>query len=255
MNKTIRSNLTTNVVACFTETAGGGSKRDINAPRNAPMKDPINHLDKVTWHSTFDQFELTADPTDVTVGHTPLATATTPIGVNTLIIHASSGARTTDILLFNHGLGYKPRAKVTIGGAVINAGQKIQDTTSYWRSVSVYVTTTGVYLREQAWAKDATLPAHNQTYRLYVFRQASPTPALPMFSKLAGLLNVARGVIRSDRKYLRRTGVGDEAFSMDGGPTIDIANGKKRTASGGVLTTEVGYTGSMAAPPFVTVGL
>ena len=243
------------VVACFEEPNTTGSELDIDAPRNAPMKDPLNHLSAITWHSAFDQFELAAGPTDVTIGHTAQGIEITNIGVNTLFIAASSGARESDILLYTHGLGYKPRAKVTISGQVVNPGQIIQNSSSWRRSVSVFVTTTGVYLRELAWAKDATLPAHSQAYRVYVFRQAAATPGEPLFSKTGALMTLARDIVRSDKRYLRRTGSGDQEFSMDSGPTVDIANGRKRVANGGVLTTEPGYNGSMSAPAYVTVGL
>ncbi len=243
------------VVACFTEAAGGGDILDFNAPRNAPAKTPKDHLDKVTWHSSFDQFELAAAPADVTINHTSLAAASVTTGIGSVSLTIHGDRRVTDILLFTHGLGYKPRVKVTIGGRVVVSGQIIQDLGDRARIISVYTTTTGVYLRETAFSSSAALPAMDQTYRVYVFRQATPNPSAPLFSNSGGLMTIAREIIRSDRQYLRRTGVGDEEFSMDSGPTMDVANGSKRVANGGVLTSEAGYTGSMAAPPYVMVGL
>lgn len=242
-------------VACFVEAAGGGDWKDINAPRNGPLKDPINHLDKVVWHSDFDQFELAAGPTDVTINHTSLATASTSLVIGSLSFTVYGDRRTTDILLLTHNLGYKPRVKVTIGGRLVVAGQLVQFSSAGARSIAVYTTTTGVYLRETAFSSNVDLPAHNQTYRVFVFRQAQATPGQPVFGQSGGILTIARGIIRSDKRYLRRTGVGDEEFSMDTGPTIDVNNGKKRVANGGVLTTETGYGGSMTAPSYVTVGL
>ncbi|HEV7345788.1 MAG TPA: hypothetical protein VGN60_09190 [Devosia sp.] len=243
------------VAACFEEPNTLGSELDIDAPRNTPMKDPINHLSAITWHSAFDQFELAVGPTDVVIGHTSLAPLSTVLGIGSLSYVVHGDRRETDILLVNHNQGYKPRAKVTIGGRVISAGQMIQDSTQYRRTISVFSTTTGVYLRETAYSSDVELPAHNQSYRVYVFRQAQPTPGVPLFSKSGGVMTLARGMVRSDGKYLRRTGAGDEEFSLDSGPTLDVSNGHKRVANGGVLTTETGYNGSMAAPAYVQVGL
>lgn len=243
------------IVACFEEEAGGGAMFDIDAPRNAPAKTPIAHLDKVTWHSSFDQFELAVGPSDVTINHTSLAAASVTTGIGSITSTVYGARRVTDILLLTHGLGYKPRAKVTIGGRVVVSGQIIQDLTDRVRIVSVFTTTTGVYLRETAFSSSSALPAFDQAYRVYVFRQAQANPSAPLFSNSGGLTTIAREIIRSDRKYLRRTGVGDEEFSIDSGPTLDIANGSKRVANGGVLTTESGYTGSMTAPSYVMVGL
>jgi hypothetical protein len=251
----IRGFTADNIVACFEEEAGGGAMFDIDAPRNAPAKDPIDHLDKVTWHSSFDQFELAAGPTNVTINHTSLAAASVVVGIGSLSLTIYGTRRVTDILLLTHSLGYKPRVKVTISGRVIVSGQTIQNLTDRFRLVSVFTTTTGVYVRETAFSSSSDLPAHSQDYRVFVFKQAAQVPGAPLFSNDESLMTIAREVIRSDKKYLRRTGAGDEEFSMDSGPTIDINNGAKRVANGGVLTTESGYGGSMAAPSYVTVGL
>ncbi|HEV7345463.1 MAG TPA: hypothetical protein VGN60_07505 [Devosia sp.] len=244
------------VVACFVEAAGGGDIFDINAPCNAPAKDPINYLSSIIWHSALDQFELAAGPTDVPIAHASLAPGSTLLGIGAVGLTVHGNTRVTDILLLTHNLGYKPRVKVTIAGKVVTSGQMIQDSTQYRRTVSVFTTTTGVYLRETAFSSDVSLPAHNQTYRVFVFRQATADPAQPLFGKAGSLMTLARGIVRSDGRYLRRTGVGDaQEFSMDSGPTLDVSNGHKRVANGGVLTTEAGYNGSMAAPAYATVGL
>ena len=245
------------VVACFTEPNTTGQIDDYNAARNAPAKTPISHLDKITWHSSFDQFELATNPTDVAINHTSLAANSVTTGIGSILLTIYGNIRVTDILLFTHGLGYKPRVKVTINNKVVVSGQIIQNLNDgRARIVSVYVTTTGVYLRETAYSAVSALPAISQTYRVFVFRQSTQNPSAPLFSDNGTLMTIARGVIRSDKKYLRRTGVGDaEEFSIDRGPTIDIDNGFKRIANGGTLTTETGYGGSMAAPAFVAVGL
>jgi hypothetical protein len=244
-------------VACFEEPNTTGSELDINAPRNAPMKTPLSHLSAVTWHSAFDQFELVVAPTDVTISHTSLAAASVTTGIGSITFIVYGDARTTDILLLTHGLGYIPRVKVTIAGKVVTPGQIIQESAgAYRRNVSVFATTSGVYLRETTYSSNVACPAHSQTYRVFVFKQATANPALAKFSKAGSLLTLAKGIVLSSGKYLRRTGVGDsQEFAMDSGPTIDVANGHKRVANGGVLTTETGYTGSMAAPAYVTVGL
>ena len=38
------------VVACFNEPNQSGSIDDWNAPRNAPIRDPLNNIQNVVWH-------------------------------------------------------------------------------------------------------------------------------------------------------------------------------------------------------------
>ena len=265
----IRGFQSANIIACFDEAPGGGDIFDLDAPRNAPAKTPAAHLDKLLWHSALFQYEIAHGPSDVAVTHTALATETRHWGVtgNTGgIIGGGSGAsidyaimgkvRVTDILLVSHGLGYVPKAMVALDGRRLPTGYEIQYSPSEGsRQVSFYATSSGIYLRETAISGSTTLSAISRTYRVMVFRTRTPDPGQPLFGLVSGVLVLARGIINTTRRYLRRTGAGDSPFALNMGRTIDIDNGYMRTASGGVVVTETGYAGSMPAPPYVQVGV
>lgn len=259
------------IAACYTEASGGGAMFDINAPRNAPAKSPVDHLDKVIWHPRCFQYEIAAGPADVTIGHSALATKDTWIVVSTggyggnafdppvgssigFVIQGDT--RVTDILLYAHGLGYVPKFMVALDGRRVPDGFAVQnDVSGGHRRVSIFANTFGIYLREFAVSTNTALPAVNCTYRVMLFRTRAPDPSKPLFAGSGGALQLGRGVIDTTRRYLRRTGTGDSPFALNLGPTIDIRNGAARSASGGVIVSEPRYNGSMAAPPSISVGV
>jgi hypothetical protein len=145
---------------------------------------------------------------------------------------------------------------VSLDGRRVPDGFSVQnDASGGHRRVSVFANAFGIYLREFAVSTNAALPAANRTYRVQVFRTRAPDPAKPLFSGSGGNLQLGRGIIDTTRRYLRRTGVGDSPFALNLGPTIDVRNGAARSASGGVITSEPRYNGSMAAPTFISVGV
>lgn len=258
------------VVACFTEPNTSGSVEDFNAPRNAPAKSPQDHLGRVTFHSSFFQYEIAAGPTSVTINHSVLAGKTTTwslpaggtwVGVpapNSISFITQGDTRETDIALLNHGLGYVPKFMVSLNGRRLPDGYMVQlETNGQYRRVSVWADSNNIYLREAAVSGSSTqpLPAVSLTYVVMVFAYSTPTPAKPLFGYDGADLVLARGVINSTKKYLRRTGVGDTPFALNLGRTIDIKNGGSRTISGGVAVSEPRYNGTLAAPPFVSVGV
>jgi len=259
-----------NVVACFEEADGGGSLHDIDAPRNAPAKSPAEHLDKIIWHQRCFQYELAAGPVDVPVTHTALATKNTYYVVSTgggsigpfpptdssIGFLVQGDQRTSDILLFSHGLGYVPKFMVSIDGRRVPDGFIVQqDSRGGHRRISVFATAGGIYLRESAVSTDIDLATVARTYRVMVFATRPPSPSLPMWSGQDDDMQLARGIIDTKRHYLRRTGAGETPFALNLGPTIDIRNGGARSASGGVVTSEPRYNGAMPAPSFVSVGI
>lgn len=264
----IRGFIAQDIIACFDEPSSSGDVFDINAARNAPAKTPADHLDDLTWHSACFQYEVAAGPVDVTINHASLASkaeyygvvynggsvvSPTPTGVAFLV---NGDQRTTDILLYTHGLGYVPKAMVVYDGRRLPSGYTIQSQSGgRSRRVSFYVTSTGVYLREHATSGASSLSAVSITYTVLVFRTRAPDGGLPLFGYDGSDLVLARGIINSSRRYLRRTGSGDSPFSLNMGPTIDIDNGAVRTASGGVVVSDADYGGSMAAPSYVSVGV
>lgn len=258
------------IVACFDEAPGGGAIFDINAARNAPAKTPADHLDKLIWHSALYQYEIAAGPVDVTISHTALATKDTwhtvstggydfggsaPVG-STIGFRNRGDVRVSDILLYTHGLGYIPKFMVALDGRRVPDGFIIQvDTNGGHRRVSMFATTTGIYLRESAISTDINLVAVSKTYRVMVFRTRAPDPAKALWSGSGAAMQLARGIIDTTRRYLRRTGAGDTPFALNLGRTIDIKNGGSRSASGGVVVSDPRYNGTMAAPPYVSVGV
>jgi hypothetical protein len=266
----IRSFKASDVFACFEEAAGGGATFDINAPRNAPAKTPASYLSSLIWHSSLFQYEVAAGPTDVVVNHAALATKDTHVVVSTggLAIGAfpptgssigfiiQGDHRVTDLLLYTHGLGYVPKFMVALDGRRVPDGFIVQvDGSGGHRRVSVFATSTGIYLRESAISTSIDLASVSKTYRVMVFRTRSPNPALAMFSGSAGAMQLARGIIDTTRKYLRRTGSGDTPFALNMGRTLDIKNGGARSASGGVVVSEPRYNGSMTAPSYISAGV
>ena len=258
-----------NVVACYDEASGGGDMFDINAPRNAPAKSPASHLDKIIWHQDLFQYEIAAGPADVTINHTALAGKTTTYNVaaggyyvgaptpSSISFSVQGDTRETNIAVLAHGLGYVPKFMAALSGRRLPDGYIVQLVGGKYRRVSAWADATYIYLRESAvsGADGDALPAVSLTYRVMVFALPTPSPSEPMFGMASGILTVARGIIRTSRKYLRRTGSGDSPFAMNLGPTMDIKNGGSRTASGGVVVSEARYNGSMAAPPYISVGV
>ena len=258
------------VVACFDEAAGGGDIHYLSSPCNAPAANPAAHLDKVIWHSALFQYEVAAGPTNVTINHTALATKDTwhtvstggynPAGPSpsgsTIGFVVIGDVRTSDILLYTHGLGYVPKFMVALDGRRVPDGFMVQiDANGGHRRVSVFATTTGIYLRENAISTDIDLVAISKTYKVMVFRTRAPNPSLPLWSGNGSDMQLARGIIDTSRRYLRRTGAGDSPFALNLGPTLDVKNGGARSASGGVVVSDPRYDGAMAAPSYVSVGV
>lgn len=259
-----------NVVACFIEPNTTGNVDNFDAPRNAPVKTPQSHLDKIVFHSSFFQYEIAAGPSSVTINHTALAGKATvwslPTGglwiggdaPNSITVTTYGDTRETNIQLFNHGLGYIPKFMVALDNRRLPDGYIVQQESSgAHRRVAIWADTTHIWLREFAVSGDVPqpLPAASRTYKVMVFRNSVPNPAKPLFGMDGGNLIIARGIIDSGKKYLRRTGSGDTPFALNLGRTIDISNGGSRTMSGGISVSEPRYNGSAVAPPFKSVGV
>lgn len=241
---------------------------DLNAPRNAPAKNPEQHLDRITFHSSFFQYEVAAGPVSVGITHSVLPTKTTVIGLSgeggswglprapSISVTIYGADRNSDILLFTHNLGYVPRFMVSLSGRRVTDGHIIQNASDHRRRVSVWASSTGIYLRESCTTGQADCPAITLTYRVMVFRESRAEPVKRLFSGGPSQpLVLAKGVIDSSKKYLRRTGAGDTSFAQNLGRTLDCNNGAIASASGGVITAESGYGGSLSAPPFIAVGV
>jgi hypothetical protein len=260
-----------NIVAVFTEPNTTGDIEDINAPRNAPAKTPQLFLSLVQWHIDFFQYELAAPVQTVSINHAALAGRSAYWGpadqfwimnstyTSQISYQVPGQTAVREHLLYTHSLGYVPLAFVVWSGRTLMPGVAVQVTTEgRTRFVSVYVTTTGVYLREVCTSTTDALPTITQTYQVMVFRVPTANVTLPFFgweSPEDDDIVIGRGKVNTERQYLRRAATGESPFAIDFGPTVDINAGRARIASGGVTVTEPGYGGSLAPPPFTSVGV
>lgn len=246
-----------NVVASWTEPNTMGDFRDFNAPRNAPAKTPLAHLDKIAFHSSFYLYEKAIDRT-VTVNHAAVATKSVYDGftrgsLRPLGIEWQGNQLETSRTLLSHGLGYTPLVLVAYSGRVIVGGTIVQTSSAGTRFVSVYADNSVVGLGECAYANDANLPAVSRSYRVVVFRTPAPNPAKYQFSGNGDQFQIGRGVIDSSKSYLRRVTTSASDLDMDFGRTVDIKNGGARIVTGGNVQTDQFYNGSFTGGGFLPV--
>lgn len=215
------------VAAGYTEAAGGGAMDDIDAGRNAPAKTPEEHLDKLSVHSQLDYLEAAFGPSEVTIDHAAVAVGSPPPGLS---INFGWSTSTADHLLFTHDLGYLPIAFVAVNGNQLSPGMPVQvQGDGGCRYASYSVTETGLYLHESASVGTSDLAATSLTYTFAIMRQP-PAPSgghMLQFSEATGLLSLAGGKVRSDRKYAQVAADG-EAFGIALGRNIDLAKGAPR---------------------------
>jgi hypothetical protein len=247
-----------NVVAAFTEAPGGGNILDINAPRNAPAKSPLAHLDKLAFHSSFYLYEVALDQT-VAVTHPAIAGGS---GGKAGFWNASTEFLTWEIFgrvegtqhtLLAHGLPYVPLVVVAYQGVMVVAGTIVQNEAAGTRFVGVSADASNVYISATGYSSDLTLPAISRSYRVIVFR----TPAAisdALFSGDGTGFQMGRGKVNSQRRYFRRDN-GPAPLAMDLGPTIDVGGGGARVVTGGTVQTDQFYSGGFAGSGFIPVNI
>lgn len=255
-----------NVVACFEEPNQLGDVRDFDAPRNAPAKFPHQHLPLIAWHSDFFQYQLLVDVQTVTVNHaavpSKIQTWSTPDGGGFIVIGDTAIASHT---LVTHGLGYEPLAFVIKDGQTVIAGRPVQHLGDQLmqRTVSPFVDNNVVGLHEVGISGFAivsgspaarSLPAISITYDVMIFAVSETVAGEALARKSGSRLVLARGRIDSDYKYARQVALIESHFSMDLGPSVDIANGGARYVSGGESWTDINYAGSYLGPRFTRIG-
>lgn len=261
----IRGNIFTGTVACFDEPNQIGDIFDINAPRNAPAKDPAANLTALSWHSDLFQYEVDTE-FSVTINHSALGVTTYRIGSAggglpggtppAVYLDVYGDVRVTDINLGAHTAGASPIFMVALDGRMLPSGHLIQqDTTDTGRFVAPWVSASNVFLRETAMSGTNALAGTSRTYRVMVFRTRAKDPSKPLLAGDESGLQLARGIIDSSRKYAKQVAVGESPYAINLGPTIDCANGGVRTATGGLTFSEALYAGAMAAPAYRNIGL
>jgi hypothetical protein len=235
----------------FSEPNSIGHPSDRNAPRNAPLVDPIGNIALVYFCSDFDYFQAAVAPTGVSVLHGGVATTSTvvPLGPYTYTLVGSRVEQ--DYLLVNHNLGYIPTYMIIYAGRLLVANTILRNTSGQARVVSPYVTTTQLRLFEVGLVNDVSMPAETFSYTVVVFKQPVASGSFKMdHDPATGRVQMGMGKFDSNLPMLRRAGVGgDTPFDIITSPYIDISNGRVRqTFPGGIFIDEPGYDGSFGTP-------
>lgn len=212
----------------YDEAAGGGAANDPNSARNAPLNNPVAHLDKIYFHSDLDYMEV-HDESDVLINHALVSTTGGPVGGS---IQWGWNTSAVDHLLYTHGLGYAPFALVSVGANIIWPGMPVQTDAGGGgggRYCSIYTTTTGVYLREFASIGNAALPAISLTYKVLTFKNPTAGSGVQLidWNPGTGVFKAGKGKFDSSRKYLQVV-PGGSPLGLSYGRTIDLKNGAVR---------------------------
>ena len=101
-------------VAVFDELDTVSDPEDPNSSRNAPLNNPVAHLDKVRFHNEFDLYQVHSI-VDVTINHAAVAGVSVPIAATPAFTRYGQVVK-TDHALVNHGLGYIPSYMIASGG-------------------------------------------------------------------------------------------------------------------------------------------
>lgn len=207
----------------------------------APYDDPLANMDKVKFHSDLQYLASQAVSSNITINHTSLA------GVTGTGYQAGNGGgpasgssapisdgqiRVSSIELSTHGLGYVPLCYVLYNNRIVSPGTVVQTDSDMIRMVSVYVTTTKVFLREIAISSAVALPAISRDYSVLVFREPIADPLQPtLFLSRDNPMVLAKGKITEDNRPLRASVASDARFYVPIERTIDIKNGAIRNIS------------------------
>lgn len=254
------------VVACFEEPNEIGDALDLDAPRNAPAKNPVDHLDKIAWHSDFFQYELQAEVYNVTVSHPAVPAKVQTFGSSygqtpryQLIGDIKSASHT----LVTHNLGYPPLAFVVHNGMTVVSGLPVQavPANGLVRTVSAFSNSTIVGIYENGISginfsnnTGVALPAASRTYQVMLFTAPEADPAQPLFGMEEGRVVLGRGKVDSDHLYARQVSALEGMFSLDLGRTADVGNGGVRIISGPQSWTDYQYMGSFLGSSYTTLG-
>lgn len=204
----------------------------------APFDNPLAHMDKIKFHSDL-QYLSSSIVQDVSISHTSLAGVA---GTGYALGNAGGSAgtsqpitdgqlRVTSIPLLTHDLGYVPLVYVIYGNQLVSPGLTVQSLSDRWRGISVYATTTQVFVREVAISSREALPAVSRSYRVIVFREPTEIAGEPTFQvkPSANLFGLGRGKVTQNHRPIRRVASGaDYSFYIPVDRIADIRNGALR---------------------------
>lgn len=224
-------------VGLYDEPVASGAYDDPDSARNAPLNDPEVNLAYVYWHILFDNMEVLFDTT-ATVSHAATAAGTT--GSDSGAAQSAAydvDATTVDHELYTHGAGYEPIVFAAVGDNILVPGYPVQvpvASNGAARYVTLYVTTTKVFLREYRTRGASGLSSLSQDYRLLGFREqrsadGNDPPRLIDFDPDTGLVTLGDGRWRNDRRYLQVVS-GGSPLGLPFGRTLELKNGAFRLA-------------------------
>jgi len=225
-------------VALFDENAGGGAYDDVNASRNAPLKTPASHLDKLYFHTALDNLEVAFDVTTA-ITHALVAGSssgglsgggTSGSGGNEADLTLRYGRAPTTHVLLTHNLGYIPDFMVTQGDNALFGGLPVQtNADGRGRYCSAYATTTQILLHEWSSVSGANLPSIALSYHVLVFREQRPAAGSNLidFDPATGLVEMGKNRFKTDRRYLQVV-PGGSPQSISYGRQMDLDRGAPR---------------------------
>ncbi|MBI1246170.1 MAG: hypothetical protein GC202_14305 [Alphaproteobacteria bacterium] len=199
---------------------------------DAPLLDPVAHLDKVEFHSSLDCMQRAAEtsPT-VTISHAAVSSGTTPpLGSAGQQDYENAVVVAHDVL--THGLPYVPFVLISIGGEVVPIGHPVQSTAEGIRYVQAIVDGTKVQIQELAIPNlGQTLPAIDVTYRVVCLKRATPTPVLDIKAGEGDCWFKCGAFDSTAGRYLRFKAGGESGLFLINGPSVDLDNGVARTVT------------------------
>lgn len=233
------------VVAVFIEPNTTGAIDDIDAPRNAPAKNPASYWDAVKFHSSFNNLEVVASGS-VTINHAATSTTAGEMGV----IYKWADAVADRLLLDISSLGLtkEPYVLVSTGDVILTPGIAVQTNSGgRGRYVTPYSTTTEVRLWEAASLTGTALAAQSVTYSVLVFKEpAAVNDLLMAFHEDTGVFEMGFGRFRTDKQYLQESV--SSPFDLFMGRSMECNQGTVR-----VLKADGTYYDPLPNPSRVTI--
>jgi hypothetical protein len=218
------------------------------APFDAPLHNPLAHLDKIKVHSALAYLQRGFE-VDVTINHAAVA-ASSGWDWSTFTNNWTPEAYTIDRLLGTHNLGVIPICLVASGQGLLDPGFPVQvNGSGGTRYLDIYVTATEVRARERVDSGTGALSALSQTYKLIVLREPASIPG-DVFWAEDGRVRGGEGMFDSDFHYLRAVADGESPYWLGASQQIDTAGGICRYIDAlGAMTHDFyqpsAYTGSL----------
>jgi hypothetical protein len=245
--------------AIYEEASGGGDPIDPTSQMNRPIVDPESWLANLYFHSDLDYYGVAAYVPSVAINHPSIAGITRAAGGGTgdvsAVVNVAGQYATSDVLLYQHDLGYVPDFYGIIGGRLVPGGIPVQrQDASRMRWASIYVTSTQVRVLSFGFSSATTLDAVSVDYGAVLFREHAVVPSLPMLEIEPGSVIFGQGKFISDEPHLRASGATGTLFAVAMDRTAGVRNGGLRAwLPDGTSQDWASYNGSLTAPAFINL--